>query len=415
MTSNGPSYSGLLRDRSFAAMWVGQVVSQSGDAVFDVALLWLVLVTTGSTTLVGLTQAAVLLPSVIVGPFAGVYADRFNRRTIMILSNISQGVVTAAISFLYLTSRLSFPLLIFLVLLLFAGAQFLRAALTAIIPRMVSKENLGVANSLFTLSTSANQLVGYAAGGIILVVLGEVVSITYDSLTFFFAAAMMTLVLKSFGRPRQDDPVNGSNPKRGFWKDFREGLAYVKQNRFFLELIVFGLLVNFFGAGVGTVIAPYVRFRLHGDGLAYGFMLAAVALGTIVGSLAIGKVNFRTYVGKLILVGVIGSGFLVALGGLVTTLPEGFILFFGIGVLSGIINTPIMVLVQTQVPGELLGRAVTVLSSLLGASQPVAAIIFGWLAGYSSVGVLFEIAGLVLVVITLSLSLPFSQLRNAKY
>jgi len=64
LTAEHPSYSTLFRSRSFSSLWVSQVVSQSGDAVFDVALLWLVLVTTSSTALVGITQAAVLLPSV---------------------------------------------------------------------------------------------------------------------------------------------------------------------------------------------------------------------------------------------------------------------------------------------------------------------------------------------------------------
>jgi len=417
MASNRPSYSGLLRNSSFAAMWIGQLVSQSGDAVFDVALLWLVLVTTGSTALVGLTQAAVLIPAVLVGPFAGVYVDRLNRRTIMILSNIFQGAITAAISLLYLIDSLSFPFLIFLVLLLYAGAQFFRAALTAIIPRMVSKENLGAANSLFTLSTFANQLAGYSVGGIIIAALGDIVPISYDSLTFFFAAAMMALVLKSYGNPKADDKVapTESSARRDFSKDFREGLAFVRKNRFFLELMVFGLIVNFFGAGIATVIAPYVKLSLHGGASDYGFTLAAFALGTIAGAVGIGKVNFRAYVGKLLLGGVIGVGLLVALAGIVTTMPEAVILFFGIGALSGVINTPIQVLVQTQVPGQLLGRAVTVMGSLLGAAQPIAAIAFGWLAGFSSVGILFELAGLVTVVITLSLSIPFSQLRNASY
>jgi DHA3 family macrolide efflux protein-like MFS transporter len=365
--------------------------------------------------LVGLTQAAVLIPGIFVGPFAGVYADRMNRRTMMILSNIAQGAVTAAISLLYLTDELNFTSLILLVLLLFAAAQFFRAALTAIIPRIVSRENLGAANSLFTLTTSANQLVGYAAGGIVLLTLGEAVSITYDSLTFFIAAAIMTLVVKTYGQPRQDDAVDGLNAKRGFWEDFREGLAYVRQNKFLLECMVLGLITNFFAVGVDTLTAPYVKFWLHGDSLAYGFMLASQALGTVIGSFGIGKVNFRTYAGKLLLVGVIGTGLFTALAGVVTTVPEGFMIFLGIGVLSGFVNTPLQALVQTQVRGELLGRAFTVMISLLAAAQPIAAVIFGWLADFSSVGLLLEIAGLVTVLITLALSLVFGQLRTASY
>src|SRR5208282_5623196 len=102
-----------------------------------------------------------------------------------IASNVAQGVVTATISLLYLSSELNFSFLIFLVLVLYTGTQFFSAANTAIIPRIVSKENLGAANGLFMLSTSANQLASYTVGGIVLATVGAGVSITYDSLTFY--------------------------------------------------------------------------------------------------------------------------------------------------------------------------------------------------------------------------------------
>src|SRR3989442_1438818 len=85
-----PSYRRVLSNRSFSLLWIGQLVSQSGDFIFDVAALWLVLQLTGDTLKVGIAVAFVLLPAVVIGPFAGVYIDRFNRRDIMIAANIFQ-------------------------------------------------------------------------------------------------------------------------------------------------------------------------------------------------------------------------------------------------------------------------------------------------------------------------------------
>jgi MFS family permease len=392
-------------------------VSQSGDAVFDVALLWLVLVTTGSTTLVGITQAAVLLPIVFASPIAGVYADRLNRRNLMIVSNVAQGVVTAVISLLYLTNALNFSLLVFLVLVLYTGTQFFSAANTAIIPRIVSKENLGAANGLFMLSTSSNQLVSYTAGGIVLATVGAGASITYDSLTFFFAAAMLMLVAKSYGQIRVNGFPQGQPQidEGRFWKEFGEGLSYVRQSRVFLELIVFGFLVNFFSGGVTVLFAPYVKFWIHGDALIYGFTLAASALGMIAGSIAIGKVNFRGYVGKLLFLGVAISGVLMIFAGLVTSIPPALIIVSLVGVVSAVINLPIQVLIQTQVPGEILGRAGTVMRSSLATAPVIAAVLFGFLASITTIGVLFIGAGAALMLVTLLLYIPFSELRCAKY
>lgn len=393
------------------------MVSQSGDAVFDVALLWLVYVTTGSTALVGITQAAVLLPGVFASPIAGVYADRLNRRNLMIASNVAQGVVTAVVSLLYVTGALNFSLLVFLVLVLYTGTQFFTAANAAIIPRIVSKENLGAANGLFLLSTSANQLASYTAGGIVLATVGAGASITYDSLTFFFAAAMLTLVAKSYGQTRVNGAVQGrpQQGESGFWKEFREGLSYVRHSRVFLELIVFGFLVNFFGGGLTVLFVPYVKVWIHGGALIYGFTLAAFAFGTIAGSIAIGKVNFRGYVGKLLFLGVALDGVLTMLAGLVTSIPFALIIFLLVGAMGAVVNLPIQVLVQTQVPGEILGRAGTVMKSLLVASPTIAAVLFGFLASVTSIGLLFIGSGVALTLVSLLLYIPFSMLRRAKY
>lgn len=409
-----PSYLKLIRQRSFGSLWLGQVVSQSGDAVFDVALLWYVYASTGSVTLVGVVQAAVLIPPVLVGPIAGVYSDRLNRRDLMLVSNIVQGVVTAVIAALYLLGALSFPALVLLTLALYAGAQFFRAASNALFPRLVTKEELAAANSLFSLSASANQSVTYAIGGIVLVAVGVATSITYDSVTFFFAAFMMSFVVRALGDPRASGQTERQEG-HSFRREFAEGLEYIRKSSVLKELIVFAFLANFLVGGVGTVIAPFVRLNLHGDALAYGLVLASSGIGSVLGSLVVGKINFRGYVGNLLFYGLLGVGLLVAVTGLAVNVPEGMSLFLTVGIIVVAVNVSLSVMMQTTVPNELLGRISTVLGSLVMASLPFAALLFGWLGGFVSLSLLFETAGLGLVVVTAGLYVPFKELREAKY
>ncbi|MDG7009128.1 MAG: MFS transporter [Nitrososphaerota archaeon] len=408
-----PSYGALFRNRSFSYLWVGQLISQSGDAVFDVALLWLVLVTTGSTALVGLTQAAVLLPAVLVSPFAGVYADRTNRRTVMVVSSLFQGIVTLAVSLLYAADSLDFSFLILLVLLLYAGAQFYRAASGAIIPSIVSRENLGAANGLFSLSQSFNQLLGYSIGGIVILALGPEVPITYDSLTFFVAALMMLLIAKSYGMPRAD-PTSSAG-KSSFTRDFKEGMGFVRRSRIFLQLIFFGLVINFFASALTALLAPYAKFWVHGDASTYGFLSAAFALGMIVGSVLVGRVNFRSYVGKLLFFGVMAFGALFALVGFVTTVPVALALFAAMGVVLAVVNVPINALVQTQVPNEMLGRAGTALTASLTAAQPIASVLAGVLAAFFSIGSVIIACGVAVGAVAVVLFPFFRELRDARY
>jgi MFS family permease len=408
-----PSYTTLLRNRSFSFLWAGQLVSQSGDAVFDIALLWLVLVTTGSTALVGLTQAAVLIPAVLASPIAGVYADRFNRRNVMVASDLAQGVVLAAVSALYVASSLRFSVLILLVLMIYTCAQFYRAASNAIIPRMVSKENLGAANGLLSLTMSANQLVGYSLGGIVILALGPAVPITYDSLAFFVAAALMTFIARGYGRPKGD--ADGPAAETSFSKEFREGLGYMRRSRIFLQLIVFGLIVNFFGTAMLALLAPYAKLWVHGDASTYGFLAASLALGSIIGSVLVGRVNFRNYVGKLLFAGVVMVGALLVFAGVVTTVLLALVALFATGLVLAVVNVPLNALVQTQVPGEMLGRAGTVLSSLMAAAQPIGAVFAGVLAGLVSIGSVIAGSGVAVAATSVALYAVFRELRKAAY
>lgn len=410
---SGSSYSSLLKNRSFSYLWTGQLISQSGDAVFDIALLWLVLVTTGSTALVGLTQAAVIIPAVLVSPIAGVYADRVNRRTVMVVSNVFQGLVTLAVSLLYASSSLSFSLLIVLVLLLYSGAQFYRAASGAMIPRLVSKEQLGAANGLFSLTQSFNQLLGYVLGGVIVLALGAVVPISYDGVTFFAAAALMLFIAKAHGVPNPPDSVPVE--KKSFTGDFREGLGFVRKSSIFRQLILFGLIVNFFTSGLVALLAPYARFWVHGNASTYGFLSAGFALGVIIGSVLVGKVNFRGYVGKLLFAGVLVLGALFALAGFVTSFAPALVVFTGMGVTLAVVNVPINSLVQTKVPNEMLGRAGAVLGASLTAAQPVASVLAGVLAEYFSIGSVIVASGAAVMIATVVLFPIFRELRGASY
>jgi MFS family permease len=332
----------------------------------------------------------------------------------MVVSNLTQGGVTAVVSVLYAFSALSFSLLILLVLALYSAAQFYRAATNAIVPRVVTKENLGAANGLFSLSTSANQLVGYSLGGIVILVLGPDVPITYDSLTFFVAAALLTMIAKSYGRPTSVPPP-AVEPTTSFWKDFREGLGYVRQSRIFLELILFGLIVNFFASAVFALIAPYAKLWLHGDASTYGFLASSFALGTIVGSVTVGKVDFRSYVGKLLFLGVMAFGVVLALVGLVSFVPLAFAAFVSMGLILAWVNVPINALLQTKIPGKLLGRASTVLVALVSGAQPVAAVLSGTLAVFFSIGSVFFASGVAIVITSLILYPLFGELRRAEY
>ena len=394
------------------------MVSVSGDAIFDVALLWLVLTTTGSVILVGVTQAVIYLPTVVVAPLAGVYVDRFNRQTAMVVSNVIQGAVVAAISFLYVIDELSLQVLLVLIFTLYSFSRFFYVATRATIPRLVEdRDNLTAANSLFTLTTSFNQFASYAIGGLVIALVGVVLPITYDSVTFFFAALMFMFIPKHFGEiPKRPDSVQSFTSKRSFRADFAEGLRYFLSSKLLIELVILAAVVNLSLGGAFALLAPYAKFWVSGNASTYGFILAAFSLGLFLGAYVVGKLqNVREFVGKLQFIGVFAMGAIIVLVGLSTMQFISIALFFVFGFVLSVLNVPLQALFQAKIPQEVFGRVITVIVALLSIAQPISAAISGDAATVSSIGEVFIAFGFLAVSVSVVGYLTFHELRMTRY
>jgi MFS transporter, DHA3 family, macrolide efflux protein len=398
-------------------LWVGQLVSQSGDFIFDVAAIWYVLQLTGDPFKVGVAVATILLPAIFIGPIAGVYLDRFNRRDVMLASNVVQAAVVGMIGVLYSLGSLNFLVLLVMLFILNSGAQFVRPAVTAMIPGITEKKDLSTASSLFSLSTSVNQVAGYGIGGIVVLALGVAVPFYYDSLTFLFAAAMLALITRSLGaipKAVTESTSPNSNPV-SFREKFMQGLRFIRGSRFLIQLVIVGLVVNFFGAGVFALLAPYAKNVIGGNAGTYGAILTTYSIGAVLGSLLVGKLQLRNYVGKMLFAGVIVQGLVIVGIGFTTVLFLALVLSFAIGVLQTMVNVPMTVLVQAKVPGDMLGRVFTSLVALLTIVAPVSSTLAGGLATSISIGRTFQVFGGLIVLACAVGYLFFRDLRDASY
>jgi len=194
-----------------------------------------------------------------------------------------------------------------------------------------------------------------------------------------------------------------------------EGLKYIRGSRFLLELVVVGVFLNFFGTGVFALLAPYSRDVIHGNAGTYGILLAIFSLGIILGSIFVGKIDSRKYVGKLLFLGVIAVGGLTVALAFTTVAWLALGIAFGVGFFNAIVNIPLSVLIQAKIPGELLGRVATSLGALITLSQPISAATAGGVAGSLSIGETFLIYGFFMVLVSAATYFLFGELRNATY
>ncbi len=292
-TTRPVGYIELLRNnRSFRQVWLGQVVSQLGDWFNTIALYTIILNLTGSGRAVGLLLVARFLPSFIFGPMSGVIADRFRRRSIMIVSDLLRAVVV--LGFLFVRRAEHLWLIYFLTVLQLGLSTFFEPAKTAAIPSLVSDRELVAANAISSVTWSAMLTIGAAIGGVVTGLFGTDVAFVLDALTYLLSAALIASVRVPKRAPREKTKLT-INRALGISETI-EGIRYVTRRPRVLALLavkpawglgggiltllaVFGekifpvgnstatgIGVLFAARGIGTAVGPIVARRLAGEG-----------------------------------------------------------------------------------------------------------------------------------------------------
>ncbi|MDK9700231.1 MAG: MFS transporter, partial [bacterium] len=207
----------LFQNRNLTFLWLGQVISQSGDSIYQIGLLWLVLELSGSETITGFVAMSVYLPSLVFSLFAGVAADRFNRRRIMITADILRTGIVLLIPLAALLFHLNAWFLAVNAFALVAASVFFYPARDSLLPLLVPKEQLLRANTLIQTSWQFSLLLGPAVAALLLEYFGKVQLFTATSLFYFGSFLFIFLI-------RVQEPRVAVQEDHSGWKDIRQGL-----------------------------------------------------------------------------------------------------------------------------------------------------------------------------------------------
>ena len=371
----------VLRDRHFALLWTGGLVSVLGDWVLNAALPFFVYEETGSTVATAGMVVARLAPAVLLGSVAGVFVDRWSRKRVLVWSNLLQaGIVTL----LLLVPGEGWLWVVFAV----AAAQsvlasFSSPAESALLPALVDDSELVAANALNTLNNRIARLAGAPLGGALLASLGLEAVVVVDAATFVAAAALIGPI----AAPRTPRSLVGvTSAWESFWGEWLEGLRLVGRNRALaLLFVVFGLM-TFGGTMLDPLTVAWVRDVLHEGPQVFAWILTVHAASGIVGSLLVGGLGRLLRPRDLI-----GWGSLVAAAALalrynVPSVALALALSAVVGVTSVASSIGAETLAMQSVPDEFRGRVFGSLTATLGLLS---------LAGAAAGGLLAEAVGIV--------------------
>lgn len=363
---------------AFIVIWIGQLVSilASGMAGFGLSL-WMYS-QTESATAMGLMHVCYITPFLIMSPLAGVMVDRYNRKLMMMVSDLTAILGTGGILLLLALGRLEFWHLYVANILGGIGNTFQWPAYSSAISTMVPKEQLGRVNGLISLMEAGPGVVAPLLAGVLLPLVGLTGLLAFDVVTFFIAVGALLIV--HVPQPRQTE--EGKAAQGNLFKEAAYGFRYI-----FARPSLLGLQLVFFAgnlfSGIGmTVMAPMVLARTGQNSTIFGLVQTAGAIGAVAGGVLMSAWGgFRRRVHG-VLVGWIYAGLA---GPLVLGLRFGLPAWLagsalGIPLAGALMNASNQAIWQSKVAPDLQGRVFSARRLIAWLTNPISPIIGGVLA-----------------------------------
>lgn len=358
--------------KTFAIIYAGQAFSILGSAAVQFAIVWWLTIQTESA--ITLTTASIVgfLPQLFIGPFAGVWVDRYNRRTVMILAD---GLVALSSAILGIAFLIGTPSILFIYVILFMrglGSVFHSPAMRAAVPLLVPADMLGKAGGWSNMIESLSSMLGPVLGAALMAMMPIAAVMLVDILGAVFAIVCLLFITIP-------DVPQESAEKRRFITDFKLGFAALRANKPLVTIFFPMVFVNILSVPIGALLPLMVRMHFGGTawhnsvvefGFAAGMLLASVIMGFWGGM----KKRFL-----MISMSVAIMGLLIFAGGLLP--PGAFIWFvvacFFIGAVNIFANVPMTAYTQQTIAPDMLGKVLSLIMTAMSLAMPIGLLIAG--------------------------------------
>lgn len=380
--------------RSFAIIYAGQAFSILGSAAVQFAIIWWLTMETESA--ITLTTASIVgfLPNIFIGPFAGVWVDRYNRRTVMMLADGLVALSSAALGLMFLFNDQ--PALWFIYLILFLrglGSTFHAPAMQAAIPLLVPADMLTKAGGWGNMISSMGNMLGPVLGAALMAFMPLAAIMLVDILGAAFAIICLLFVTIP--------DIPKSEETRQFFTDLKQGVAAIRANRPLMAVFFPMMLVNILYMPLGSLFPLLIRTHFGGTAWHNSIAEFAFAGGMLAASFIMGVWGGAKKRFLMISVAVLALGVLSAVGGV---LPPAAFAVFAVGCIfmgaTGVfLNVPLMAYTQETTPPEVLGKVLSFLMTAMSLAMPAGLIIAGPVSERIGVDSWFFYSGLAIVAV----------------
>jgi len=362
----------------FTIVWIGQIVSVLASAMSQFGLTIFMFQKTESATALGLMQVFFITPFLIISPIAGVMVDRYNRKLMMMVSDLGAGLATIVILIFQALGILEFWHLYFASIIYGLGMAFQWPAYSAAITTLVPKEQYGRANGMMSLIEAGPGVIAPLLAGALLPIIGLTGILFFDVATFLLAIGALMIV----HIPQPPRTEQGAQGQGSIWKEAAYGFKYIFARPSLLGLQLIFFAGNLFTGIAFTLLAPMVLSRTGNDSLMLGSVQTAGAIGGVIGGVAMSAWGgFKRRVHGVLL-GWAFSGFGMAIVGLAGGLPIWVTGMVIAALVSSLVNGSNQAIWQAKVAPDVQGRVFSARRLIAWLTNPISPIIAGTMADF---------------------------------
>jgi MFS family permease len=360
-----------LRFRNFRLFWLGQIVSNLGTAIQVVAEGWLVYDLTESTFWLGMVGFLALLPVIPISLFGGVLIDRFPRRKVILVTQVGLMLQAAVFGLLAMTGQLTVSTIVLLYFVFGALLAIDHPARRAFVVELVDRDSLANAVALNGAIFNFASLVGYALSGLLIAAIGAGGTMLVNSATYL--APMAALLLIRLPDVRHDV---GGQPLRSAWL---EGFRALLADRTMVATIGLMAVVGGLAWPVYGMMPAFAEEVLNTGAIGLGLLLAAAALGAVIGTLVVARLKSHGR-GRFLAVTSLALPVLLIVFSRSTSMVMACASLVGVGMTLLIVQSLAITLVQVNVADRVRGRVMTVYSQVHAGSDTLSNVAIGTLA-----------------------------------
>lgn len=396
-----------LRNRNFALLWIGSVISNSGSWMQIVAQGWLVYQMTDSPVYLGIVGMARALPMMVLPPMGGVVADRVPRLKLLKVTQNLSLLLALLLAVLVSTDLIQIWQIIVLSFLSGAVNAFDQPTRQALLPDLVRPADMTNAIALNSAAWQGAALFGPTLAGATIALFGLAAAF-YANAASFLAVVIALYLMRDV--PEHSPHRRGG--KRGFFDDLLEGLNYVRATRLIATLLILSAVTNIFGRSFQQLLPVFARDVLGVGESGLGLLMAAPGAGTLVGAIAIGAMGDIRRKGVVLFVTMLLFGALLVLFCVSRSFLLSLVLLTLAGAMIITFSSMLMTMLQLSAPGAMRGRVMSLVTVTMQGFAPLGALITGAVATAVGTPTAVALSALIVAAAALIASVAAPDVRD---